>query len=147
MQKQNFKGLNMFKFLGIAISALLILGCSIKEQTNFKDGKMGGREYRFRILPVKVEETPDDWLFRDKFLETPFVSFTENNETIAGVLYMPHGSYKVQGEVNIVYENENIFGNFPIMDCETGKTEFDADIKLKPTIHTLFEDTCVKIEL
>ena len=137
----------MFKIIKIVIVVLLISGCSIKaKQDNvYKNYDFQG-EYSFRILPLKIEETPDNWLFKNKFLETPFVSFSDNNDTIAGVLYMPHGTYKVQGEVNIISGDRNISGHFPIMNCETGETEFNADIKLKPKTYAIFESICVKVK-
>lgn len=137
----------MFKIIKIIIAVLLISGCSIKvKQDNIYRNNDFQGEYAFRILPIKVEETPDNWLFKNKFLETPFISFSDRNDTIAGVLYMPHGTYKVQGEVNIISGDRNISGHFPIMDCETERTEFNADIKLKPKIYAIFESICVKVK-
>ena len=143
-----FKGFKMTKLLQVAIVAALILGCSAKEPNSSSERNLSGKEYSFRILPVKVEETPDNWLFKDKFLETPFISISDNNETIVGVLYMPHGLNKVMGEVNIIYEkDENIFGNFPITDCESGRTELNTEVKLKPETHTIFGSQCVKVKI
>lgn len=133
----------MSKILKIVVIAILLTGCASKNIVRNQEKK----SYIFRISPIKIVQTPNSWLYKNKFVETPFISVTENNETIAGVLYMPADTTKVLGEVNMIVGEEEIYGHFPIIDCQTSSKEFDADIKIKPQIHTFFGTPCAKIEL
>ena len=133
----------MSKILKIVVIAILLTGCASKNIVRNQEKK----SYIFRISPIKIVQTPNSWLYKNKFVETPFISVTENNETIAGVLYMPADTTKVLGEVNMIVGEEEIYGHFPIIDCQTSSKEFDADIKIKPQIHTVFGTPCAKIEL
>ena len=133
----------MLKILKIVVIAILLTGCASKNIVRNQEKK----SYIFRISPIKIVQTPNSWLYKNKFVETPFISVTENNETIAGVLYMPADTTKVLGEVNMIVGEEEIYGHFPIIDCQTSSKEFDADIKIKPQIHTFFGTPCAKIEL
>ena len=133
----------MLKILKIVVIAILLTGCASKNIVQDQEKK----SYIFRISPVKIVQTPNSWLYKNKFVETPFISVTENNETIAGVLYMPADITKVLGEVNMIVGEEEIYGHFPIIDCQTSSKEFDADIKVKPQIHTFFGTPCAKVEL
>lgn len=133
----------MLRILKIVVISILLAGCASKNIVNDQEKK----SYIFRISPIKIVQTPNSWLYKNKFVETPFISVTENNETIAGVLYMPADTTKVLGEVNMIVGEEEIYGHFPIIDCQTSSKEFDADIKIKPQIHTFFGTPCAKIEL
>ena len=133
----------MSKILKIVVIAILLTGCASKNIVRNQEKK----SYIFRISPIKIVQTPNSWLYKNKFVETPFISVTENNETIAGVLYMPADTTKVLGEVNMIVGEEEIYGHFPIIDCQTSSKEFDADIKIKPQIHTFFGTPCAKIEI
>ena len=118
----------MSKILKIVVIAILLTGCASKNIVRNQEKK----SYIFRISPIKIVQTPNSWLY---------------NETIAGVLYMPADTTKVLGEVNMIVGEEEIYGHFPIIDCQTSSKEFDADIKIKPQIHTFFGTPCAKIEL
>lgn len=133
----------MLRILKIVVISILLAGCASKNIVN----DQGKKSYIFRISPVKIVQTPNSWLYKNKFLETPFISVTENNETIAGVLYIPANTTKVLGEVNMVVGESEIYGHFPIIDCQNSSKEFDADIKIKPQVHTLFGTPCAKIEI
>ena len=133
----------MLRILKIVMISILLAGCASKNIVNDQEKK----SYIFQISPVKIVQTPNSWLYKNKFLETPFISVTENNETIAGVLYMPADTTTLLGEVNMIVGEEEIYGHFPIIDCQTSSKEFDADIKIKPQIHTFFGTPCAKIEL
>ena len=133
----------MLKILKIVVISILLAGCASKNIVKDQEKK----SYIFQISPVKIVQTPNSWLYKNKFLETPFISVTENNETIAGVLYIPADTTKVLGEVNMVVGKNEIYGHFPIIDCQSSSREFDADIKIKPQVHTFFGTPCAKIEI
>ena len=133
----------MLKILKIVVIAILLTGCASKNIVKDQEKK----SYIFRISPVKIVQTPNSWLYKNKFVETPFISITENNETVAGVLYMPADTTKVLGEVNMIVGENEIYGHFPIIDCQSSSREFDADIKIKPQLHTFFGTPCAKIEI
>ena len=133
----------MLRILKIVMISILLAGCASKNIINDRKKK----SYVFQISPVKIVQTPNNWLYKNKFLETPFISVTENNETIAGVLYIPADTTKVLGEVNMIVGENEIYGHFPIIDCQNSSKEFDADIKIKPQVHTLFGTPCAKIEI
>ena len=133
----------MLKILKIVVISILLAGCASKNIVKDQEKK----SYIFQISPVKIVQTPNSWLYKNKFLETPFISVTENNETIAGVLYIPADTTKVLGEVNMIVGENEIYGHFPIIDCQNSSKEFDVDIKIKPQVHTLFGTPCAKIEI
>lgn len=137
----------MLKYIKLIFISLFLFGCSASQ---FSHTATTQKEIRFRILPVKVEQTPNNWLFKGKFLESPFITGTDDNITLAGVLYIPADEYYVLGEVNVISEaktEKTIYGHYPLMSCNNDETKFKADIKTKPNIHTYFEALCVKIKL
>lgn len=133
----------MKKYFLIFVLIFLFIGCANKNLSKPTEQNV----YTFRIRPTIVYQTPDSWQYKNNYIETPFITTTDKNDTIAGVLYMKPNSIRIEGQVNLIADfvlNKAFYGNWPLIDCNNNN-EFLGAINTKDGIKATFELFCAKV--